>query len=325
MPNVIVYGWYNRGNMGDELMKRAFSSILEPHGFSVTFVDSIDKGVLSAADVIVFGGGCILHDDPSVDAVALDAMLSKRIPVFYVGIGLETDVSPMHQKLLNVAELIVTRSYPASAPQVCIPDLAYSLAPELVSGSMPVEKNGVLVITNVEVLPKHSDPHWMHVSWEHFKNEMAQCLDRLVELGVEPTFVGMCKNDRHDDTWPAAELVGRMKFRKTRYSVKVMTSPEDLVVLMRSSKVVYTQRYHGIVLAEIAGVPYVSIDHHDKLKLAHPSDGQHVGFHSATKDQLLSSFDAAVSSSFPTNVPDRSVYDELVTKIEGILERDPPR
>jgi len=305
----LVYGWFNKQNVGDELMKQALRVIFEPKSVDLRFVDHISTQQLVGVDAVVFGGGSILYDDPVIDAGVLAALLAREVPTFYVGVGGETAVGRVHQQLLDVAELTFFR-------ELDVPDLVYALEPDLSTLAHPPK--GVLFVPNVEVVPTHAEPHWAHVAWEHFKNEVAQCLDQFIDRGVPVSFLLMCNGEQKQDAWPAAELMGRMLRRAPRLWTYAAT---DLSItrLMRHFECVVTQRYHGIILSELAGVPYVSIAHHDKLKLAQPHRGQHLAYHAMNKDMLTDALELARTTPIaPHRVP-RKVYDDMVDQIISVV------
>lgn len=321
----IIYGWYSRGNVGDEMMKAALTRMLVPREASVSFVDAINFDDLSGASVVIFGGGSILHDAPAVSAEALAAMLSGKIPVMYVGVGTETSIDPVHASLMKISRLFATRS-PSSEKLLSldnvwlIPDLAYSLAPTLERA--PKKPFGTLIVPNIEVVPSWSDHHWVHVAWEHYKNEMSQFLDQLIDDGITPSFLTSCDNPTCSDTWAAHEIMARMKRRANNIAIfSSSCSTEDLLSLVSKHRAVITQRYHGTIIADIVGVPYVSIHHHDKIKQVISNRGTLLDYHSFSKDDLNFAHTAMLNASIePANV-DREIFDCLADEIVGIASK----
>lgn len=308
MQRVLAYGWYGRGNAGDELMRSALVELFTPRGVTLEFVNSItDADLMSEhCDGVIFGGGSILFAAPNVAPAALDQLLAGDVPVFYVGVGPETEVHPTHASLMTRARLVAMRD-------LDIPDLVYSLPRPKNAVSVT---SGILIVPNVEVVPTSASPHWTHVAWERYKDEMSQVLDVLVDRGVVPTFLVMCRNDHMDDAWPTYELIGRMKRRGWKKSVMVAPNDMETCTLMSMYRAVVTQRYHGIVLAEAAGVPYVALEHHDKLKNVTPHRGQHLQYHGATKAQMLHAIEVAMEGERPVpyHVP-HDVYDRLADRV----------
>lgn len=312
----LVYGWYNRGNCGDELMKRALMEAFSPHGLELEFVDRIDE--LVDVDAVIFGGGSILIDAPNVSPAALEMLLNHEVLTFYVGVGMETDVHDVHAQLVSVARIVAPRS-PEHPPWVTnatvIDDLVYSLSDRLHAPSYVSEQvNELLVFPNVELIPMHDAPHWAHVAWERYKNEIAQALDHMiVERGLRPAFALMCQNPAQDDAWAAHEIIGRMKKRSTQFKLhRIDAFSTDIVSLLRSHEAIVTQRYHGIVLAELTGVPYVSISHHDKLRHAVPHRGTMLDYHGVTKEAILKSVERSTSETLAPYVPKSAEFDAMI-------------
>ena len=317
MATALVYGWYGRGNAGDELMKHAIVGMLRPRGFELSFVDQIGVPQLlnydkedGYVDAVIFGGGSILFGEPAVTSEAMEILLAGKVPVFYVGVGIETEVHPKHRALMKVARVVAARERD-------IPDLAFSLPDP---GPVSHPPAGLLVVPNIEVVPTWQDAHWKHVAWERYKDEFAQALDVLADRGVAVSFLLMCSNPHMEDAWAAGELMARQRRRGHPRRVFQAGGIETLT-LMRRHAAVLTQRYHGIILAEMAGVPYVSVDHHDKLKNATPNRGVHLPYHGARKDELVGHIENALNTTLaPHRVP-RQVYDDLADRIVGIVEQ----
>lgn len=307
---VLAYGWYGRGNAGDELMKLALQELFRPRNVILRFINNIDIKDLKLAsgefvDGIIFGGGSILDGAPNVKAAALDVLLNRKVPVFYLGVGSETAVNPVHESLLRIARVTAFRDKD-------IPDLVYSLTtPELHKPD-----RGVLIVPNIEVIPTTESPHWMHVAWEQYKNEMAQTLDELIDSNVKSEFLLMCQNSRMDDAWAATELIARMKRRSWEKIVHRAGDDMSTCTLMSKFRVVVTQRYHGIILAEVAGVRYVSLDHHDKLKNATPHRGRHMSYYGVNKATLKSAISDAYNEDHITpHSVSHEIYDELADRV----------
>jgi len=133
----------------------------------------------------------------------------------------------------------------------------------------------------------------------------------------------MCKNERQDDRWAAHELIARMKNRSTHFDiVQAHADALGMTSFISRFAVVLTQRYHGIVLSQMAGTPHISVDHHDKLKTAWPQRGVNVSFYGASKASLLAAYSAAEKMvQEQTRIP-ASLYDDLAKAIVSIIEHE---
>ena len=312
---LLVYGWYGRGNIGDELMKQALICLFEPVGVELRFIDHVTISDLQASQGIIFGGGSILNDAPDITPDALDSLLTATVPVFYMGVGIDYDPHQTHAELLKVARVIARRTQPDTFGQF-VPDLVYSLA----HSAGLARADGILIVPNVEVLPTSAMSNWSQLAWLRYVDELSQVLDQLDECHQRIRFLTMCKNACQDDNWATSSIVSHMVRRKTTFEIlRPVADINSLVTIFRQARCVVTQRYHGIVLAEMAGVPYVSVDHHDKLGQAVPRNGEHLSYHGVTKTQLVKSIEKAYASSIPPYVPDPSLYHRVVDEIVCVI------
>ena len=92
--------------------------------------------------------------------------------------------------------------------------------------------------------------------------------------------------------------------------------------IIKDHSVVITQRYHGIVLAQMAGVPHVSIDHHDKLKFAYPKVGMSVPYHGFSKALISDAHNTASVSAREQVRVDKHLYDNLIDAITQIVTQE---
>lgn len=314
---VLVYGWYHQQNIGDDLFIQAFQRIFPELSF--TFVNRITVSDLTDVSSVFFGGGSFVYDAPSMEPNALELLKQKSI--FYIGIGIEGNIDPVHQQLMQLAKVIAIRS-PNQLEQVLklnentmvVPDIVYSLAKTPIATQ---KKKTVLIIPNIIVVPNHGDPQWKHASWNYFKSEFCQFLDELLIQGYKFDFLSMCSNNIINDLGASIEIINQMKNRKYNSIVEPESYQIDyLINLFAQYEVIVTQRYHGIVLAQLARVPYISIHHHDKLKNSSIKEGSYLSYYGLNKQQLFSQFNCMKSKKFNEfQLTESNVFEELHDKV----------
>jgi polysaccharide pyruvyl transferase WcaK-like protein len=319
-PRVLVYGWYNKGNIGDQLFIEAFRNLFLDLDF--VFTESITVASLQSVSIVIFGGGSFLLDAPQVQPAALPLLEDKRI--FYLGVGVEASVHPIHQNLMRRAELLAIRS-PVSLDftksinpnTVVIPDLVYCLQDKIIQS--PKYKKSVLILPNITVVPRWSDPHWKHVAWEYFKTEFAQFLDWLISEQYQIGFLAMCSNKEMEDHWASAEIISRMKRRNSQYIINhSFTDMENLSSVFSKYETVITQRFHGVVLSEMMRIPHLVIHHHDKLKDCYPSEGNYLSYYGATKHELISQFSLTRRINYSSVLPiEPNIFDRIKQPLQG--------
>ncbi len=314
---VLVYGYYNKSNLGDDLFTDAFKGLFPDYQF--TFTDVIKEDQLNKVDAVFFGGGSFLAESLKADNKAFQKL--KTMKLFYIGVGSETAFDPRHKELISIAELVAVRTtqnleqlQAVTDKYLVIPDLVYSLV-----GYQNGEKKpkSILVIPNILVVPKWNDPHWKHAAWEYFKIEFAQVIDQLIADGFKVDFLPFCQNNYLNDSYAAGELIAKTN---TITPKLLHRQPDDFthaMDIMTRYEAVVTQRFHGSILADIAGVPSLSIYHHDKLKGVR---GASTPYYGTSKAVLLDNIKTLVDSG--TVLPiDRDIFIELKRRVEHALCR----
>jgi polysaccharide pyruvyl transferase WcaK-like protein len=319
-PTVLVYGWYHQGNLGDDLFVEAFKRIFP--SFNFVFTDKIKNHHLQDVDVVFFGGGSFLGE-PLKTSRALDFELLKQKSIMYIGVGAETDIHPDHQRLLPLAKLIALRSYAGydnlkrlNDNIMVITDLVYSLHSPLAISKIP---NSILFIPNIAVVPKWNDPHWQHAAWDYFKIEMAQLLDSFIDNDYTVKFLPYCINGKLNDCYAAAEIINRMKGIEKNSILDKPANLQSAIDLMSKHRIIITQRYHGMILADMARTPCLTIAHHDKLK---DSSRSHLSYYGCSKNLLMKEINDLLTGKVSSVLPiDRNIFTELRQRVEHALCR----
>lgn len=317
---ILVFGWYHQNNLGDDLFIDAFQALFP--SFDFKFVNEISLNDLQDVDGVFIGGGSFLTENIRVqDDETYNLLKSKKI--FYLGVGLETEINVFHYELMKAAKLIATRTprylekaLSINVNSIAVPDLVYYLKP-----TKSIEKiaKSVLIIPNISVVPTWNEPHWKHASWDYFKTEFTQLLDILVKDGFTVGFLPLCTNFRLDDSMAAAEIINRMMYRN-HFILPKKNNLASVTETISRYNVVVTQRYHGIVLAEMVGTPCLSIYHHDKLK---DSQGPSIPYYGVTKDKLYEQIDRLFQAKISPFLPiDRDMFSTLQRRVDDALRSD---
>jgi polysaccharide pyruvyl transferase WcaK-like protein len=318
--NILVYGYYgpDKRNAGDMLFTEAFKKLFPEYTF--TFTDIITKANLDKVHAVFIGGGSMLDGVPSIEENAIDTLRST--PLFYIGVGADTDIHDQHNALMKIAKLICIRTpkdidkVRAINPNVmAAPDLTYSLAGEVIGRHIA---KTVLVVPNCHLLPRHSSKLWEKIRWDLFKNEISQALDILVERDYTVRFYGMDQSATMMDEWAAQEIINSMENRNSNYIIRNYYGSKSLMELFKSFEFVITSRYHGVMLSELAETPYISIAHHSKLMGAGYRAGCFLTMAEASKDRLLKGVETLNTQVKADIQP--SDFAELRKRVKDILE-----
>lgn len=320
---VLVYGWYNKNNIGDDLFCEVFKKLF-PH-INFIFTDNITLENIKDVSAIFIGGGSFLSEAPAIQDECLNIVKTKKI--IYVGVGAETEIHPIHKDLISLARLVALRSQEGAEKVkelnenvIFIPDLVYYFYKGKNNKS---ENKSILIVPNISVVPQNTDPHWKFNSWNNFKFEFSQFLDWLIENEYKINFLSMCKNSNQNDDWAVYEIISCMKHRDENYLIDTnLLNMSDIAKLFETYDVVISQRYHGIILSEILGIPFISIHHHNKLKSSYLNTGKFISYYSSSKQTYIDQFYLTIKEKTNQAIAIESdIFEALKYKINLILER----
>jgi len=329
MVNVLVYGFYGKNNLGDDLFMEAFRNLFPNYNFK--FTDQINANLLECVSVVFFGGGSFLTGEPNIKCDALPLLKSKKI--FYIGVGVENKIHPVHVDLMKIAKLIAVRSSSQvfkvnsiNTNTYCIPDLAFCLQKHIKLADRDIvsfDPKSVLVLTNIYVVPSYMHPHWMHVCWEYFKSEFAQFLDTLICDNYNVRFFAMSQNKKLHDSWASIEIMNQMKNKNVEYIIDNQSyTMESVAHLISAQSVVITQRYHGAVLSEMVGTPYLVLSHHDKLNNSYFSHGTNLTYYGVNKTVLIDQFNKAINMGPYSCSVDLGFFETLQCNINKLINEE---
>jgi polysaccharide pyruvyl transferase WcaK-like protein len=289
---VLVYGHYGHANIGDELFKEAFQTLFPD--FQFTFTDQFTESLLREVQIVFIGGGSFLESAPVIKNNCLNLLKSKKI--YYIGVGSETDLHPIHQQLMSTAQLIAIRNVDKfddlkliNPNVIVIPDIVFSLKSKIVQ-QHKIDKS-VLILPNIYVVPQHNEPHWKHQAWNYFKSEFSQFLDLLIEEKYQIKFLSMCQHSKLNDDWAAIEIINLMKHRENYFLQNDSFDFQKLSFLISPFQKIITQRFHGIILSELLDIPYISLYHHDKLKGTPDHRGLFINYYGMYKKGFFKQFE----------------------------------
>jgi polysaccharide pyruvyl transferase WcaK-like protein len=293
---VLVFGFYKKedgfkGNLGDQVFIEAFKKILP--NCNLTFTDHLTIEQLKDKTTIILGGGSFLGNKLPCSIETFIELQTKKI--FYVGIGAETEIDPQHQILLQKAKLIITRSVQydnllaLNSNVMYCPDLMYVLANQI--SIAPKKLKSILILPNAYLISKWDAKAWSHNAWERFKTEFAQFLDALLMKDYQVDFFPMCQSREINDQYAAIEIIGKMKHPNVKLLETPITTFSELTKLFSTYETITSQRYHGLILADMINVPCLNIWHHDKLKHFHGHKTHNLSYYGIYKDLLIDEFD----------------------------------
>lgn len=274
---VLVYGWYNKGNVGDESYKLSFPRLFP--GCDFTFTSHLDNSLLDGKDCLVLGGGNIL-DKKYVSAISKavrDSGWDKPIHAFSVGYGdlgmTKEDInmfSSIRVRDEKAVSRIASRGY--SSVEYC-PDAAFCMEPDIENGrrlwkeyyerqGLELYDKKVVVVFNAHLMISHNDVLLRDgLRFFQFAYDWTQIIDHT---SASFMFIPFGTHFPWDDRVPNAWIASKCKWHRKNCMVYDPPSIQETLDLIASSDALVTQRFHSTIFATLGCVPFVDIFHHDK-------------------------------------------------------------
>lgn len=272
-PKVAFVGASGYGNIGDDTYPLVFARHL-PEYEVVVFNSDLPPEVPADVSMLVIGGGGVLHnvgaqpedaESPHFRCMKfyMDAAIERGISWGFSSCGFQFDVHadaryatalepwvPYLQRasfitLRSPACVRIAREISGREDATCFPDAAYLLRPK--SAESVTMQNVVTIVPAGLVNPK---------------NALMNHYQRLFDSIQQPV-VWMSMGAPVDDGWMFPEIEAR--FPDAR--IFKPQGPEEAFAQIASSRLVITGRYHGMVFARSAGVPFLTpIDNPHKIR-----------------------------------------------------------
>lgn len=246
---VLVFGWYNKNNIGDEAFKQCFKFLCPDTDF--VFCNTIPENV-NSYHCVFFGGGDLF------DRV-IPGLEKIKVPIGLIGVGYG-NVHESNKWFFDHADLVITRN---PSPYIHAGDLVFSLPPMMLPDR---KEKHVTVLMNDFLTPRKNSPDWIRNSHEWFISEFTEIMDDMVSKGHTIEFLPFCVNKGIDDRHAASHVISKMNKRdKVIWNVSDDIDFYEMTKIISESSLVITQRLHGSIFSYIYNTPQVSINHHDKM------------------------------------------------------------
>ena len=296
--SVLLCGYYGYGNMGDELLLSSAISrasaryprrrivALTAHGgrdgrrFGIRCVRRFSPiavvRAIKRCRVVIFGGGTLLQNKTSRRSLGYYLLIlrlakrySKRVELWANGIGeiYGERARRMTAKALSACDHIGMREresafiarellleYGFTPPRIELEeDLVIGYATEDGGrGEYILDHLGVLENSRTAVVALRG------IERKGYMKSLERWLTRLVSDGIKLVFVAMYPNEDME--------VCRRVCREYGGVLAYPVSASDVISLMKRSCLVCGMRYHALVLAHIAGVPFIGFGGESKIQ-----------------------------------------------------------
>jgi polysaccharide pyruvyl transferase CsaB len=233
------------------------------------------------SDTLVFGGGTVFQDSispVSLLIISATVMLAKRMGLTVIAIGsgvgkLQTTAGRIAMKaVLNRVDIFCVRDDAseaicrAIAPKANLrqtADLVYALE---VPSALPAMREGIVLSIQPSITSREDE-------WgQRARNALRGVIEAALQRGEPCTLLAFeTKLPGHDgkddrDAWNdvAGDLL--VEHPKRIRLLAITGSIEDITQTLAQARVHFGMRYHGHVLAAVAGTPFAGLAHDVKVK-----------------------------------------------------------
>ena len=268
---LLVLGWYDHHNIGDESYKLTFKNLFPQH--SLTFVNSLKKEDVDECEAIILGGGNVIRKG---FIEQLQKYPHKKI--FALSAGIEEDPTQdlsffkhIYARDKNTA-IVLGKKIPCSF----IPDTALTLIgneelgrkwikEKFQSEKHDLYENVIVVVVNSYMLNGGLENLARDAfTFIKFSYDFARTIDETPASFIFVPFgTGLPSDDRVSNAWVASKC----KYWKKNYVVHERLDVETILNIMAASNMAISSRLHSSIFSFACGLPFIDITHHSKNSL----------------------------------------------------------
>jgi len=266
MNKVYVYGWYGRGNIGDESYKLSFPQAFPDRQFTFGKVGSDGPIILGGGDILCEQYVKYVLDYPTkYKKFAVSVSANANSPF-----DLLAKFDHLYVRDTRSVNLLKARGIPCTY----MPDISTGLVADVVKGkewiqqafkesSAELYNKCVGVVFNAH-LNSGSDilardyMNFLKVSWD-----LGKLMD---ETPASFILFPMSTSMPWDDRLTNACVATRCKFWKKNLVVYEKLTVQETLNMISACDVLISSRLHSGIFSLTSGVPFIDITHHDKNK-----------------------------------------------------------
>lgn len=279
--NIVILGYYNRQNLGDDLFQYVFEKFFETRypDANVLYINPDDvKRISSETDIIIVGGGDIINNYfMEKIRILVDGL---RCPIYAIGVGFPYPqlITPGY---LDIFDVIVTRTksvYPKL--QEIMPGRSF-YSPDLVRLMKPIppkqSTNRIGIFFANSICPLDSP----------LIQKLADIVNGIASIGGRACFgkayhVMLCALNTSNSPTEDDNLINEAIRKHVIYDnvtvERITLKPENVLEAFSTLKAAVCTRFHAHILCLMTGVPFVSLYSTNKVRDLLETEGlSHLG------------------------------------------------
>jgi polysaccharide pyruvyl transferase WcaK-like protein len=288
--NVLVLGWYNHNNIGDESFKLAFQQLYPQ--FNMDFVDEITKPL--NYDLCIIGGGDVICERNlkmlsylTCEKIALSVSITENSicedldQLSHIYVRDNKSLSVLHQnKIFNCSFL---------------PDVVLTLQPDKEKGEELIKElflkensdlyeNVYGIVVNAHLIGNRTCRFNERNKFLQFAQDLSQLIDDTnASFIFLPFSTGFPWDDRVANGWVNNSCV----YWKKNVQVYDKLSIEDTLNIVSACDKFISMRYHASIFSYISETPVLTLGFHDKfLSLKEDFDLSYISYYEACLENI---------------------------------------
>lgn len=277
--NILILGFYNRANLGDESYKIAFKQIFPSKSYSLTFSCTDDiHHIPSNTDIIVCGGGDIINEYFMSKVKLLVTNFAG--PIYGVSIGIPHESDSHYLTLFD--HVFARSNRDARIARSILGDVCVTRIPDITSVFIgrPNTKRSLGICLATPVLAEH--PEVYDTIIDTIKKFLDADPANTIHMFAFNTFE---QNQLESDIATINKVMSKFPDRCHRIRRETSTSPHKITNKLARMDGCICMRFHSVVFCHEMKVPFVALYKSPKID-SYLKDNNIEGLHIGSKFDL---------------------------------------
>lgn len=276
--NMLVLGFYDRGNIGDEQYKVTIPLCFTNTNINVNFdfVSIDDAKPLSADsvyDVVLCGGGDIINAYFMEKVKRLIADFTGRLYAISVGLPYDQDACYLdmfdHVFIRNTYDARIAADRLGNANMTSIPDVGFLYPVTSRRFNQPISTTTTTVhIGLCLATPVYQKYPELHTALPNFVKSLLHMSEAGALVHIHFFHFNLFQeNSQESDFETTLSIISSLSFIEQRCcTLHKISKPDRMIDLLRQMTLTVCMRYHSVVFSMLAAVPFIALFANKKVR-----------------------------------------------------------